>query len=63
MVEVEQAQPMALSAQFRCAPGEMLARLRTPEMRRLVLSQEASPRLLDVLPPLNRQIAPSKAAI
>jgi len=25
VVEVEQAQPMALSAQFRCAPGEMLA--------------------------------------
>lgn len=25
MVEVEQAQPMALSARFRCAPGEMLA--------------------------------------
>ena len=38
-------------------PSEMLAKLRTPEMRRLVLSQEASPRLLDVLPPLSRQIA------
>lgn len=25
VVEVEQAQPMALSVQFRCAPGEMLA--------------------------------------
>lgn len=25
VVEVEQAQPMVLSAQFRCAPGEMLA--------------------------------------
>jgi N-acyl-D-aspartate/D-glutamate deacylase len=38
-------------------PAEMLAKLRTPEMRRLILSQEASPRLLDVLPPLSRQIA------
>ncbi len=53
--------PFALREAFAEAatlpPGEMLARLRTPEMRRLVLSQEASPRLLDVLPPLNRQIA------
>ena len=38
-------------------PAEMLAKLRTPELRRLILSQEASPRLLDVLPPLSRQIA------
>jgi N-acyl-D-aspartate/D-glutamate deacylase len=38
-------------------PAEMLARLRTPETRRLILSQEASPRLLEVLPPLSRQIA------
>ena len=38
-------------------PAEMLARLRTPELRRLILSQEASPRLLEVLPPLSRQIA------
>ena len=38
-------------------PAEMLARLRTPEVRRLILSQEASPRLLEVLPPLSRQIA------
>ncbi len=38
-------------------PAEMLAKLRTPEVRRLILSQEASPRLLDVLPPLSRQIA------
>ena len=38
-------------------PTEMLARLRTPEVRRLILSQEASPRLLEVLPPLSRQIA------
>jgi N-acyl-D-aspartate/D-glutamate deacylase len=35
----------------------MLAKLRTPELRRLILSQEASPRLLEVLPPLSRQIA------
>jgi N-acyl-D-aspartate/D-glutamate deacylase len=38
-------------------PSEMLAKLRTPELRRLILSQEASPRLLEVLPPLSRQIA------
>ncbi len=38
-------------------PAQMLAKLRTPEVRRLVLSQEASPRLLEVLPPLSRQIA------
>jgi N-acyl-D-amino-acid deacylase len=38
-------------------PAEMLARLRTPETRRLILSQEASPRLLEVLPPLSRAIA------
>jgi N-acyl-D-aspartate/D-glutamate deacylase len=38
-------------------PAEMMARLRTPETRRLILSQEASPRLLEVLPPLSRQIA------
>ena len=53
--------PFALREAFAEAatlpPGDMLARLRTPEMRRLVLSQEASPRLLDVLPPLTRQIA------
>lgn len=38
-------------------PAEMLARLRTPELRRLILSQEASPQALEVLPPLSRQIA------
>jgi N-acyl-D-aspartate/D-glutamate deacylase len=37
--------------------AQMLAKLRTPGMRSLVLSQEASPRLLEVLPPLSRQIA------
>jgi N-acyl-D-aspartate/D-glutamate deacylase len=41
----------------RLPPAEMLATLRTPETRRLILSQEASPRLLEVLPPLSRQIA------
>jgi N-acyl-D-aspartate/D-glutamate deacylase len=41
----------------RLPPAEMLAKLRTPEMRKLILSQEASPRLLEVLPPLSRQIA------
>lgn len=38
-------------------PAQMLAKLRTSEIRRLVLSQDASPRLLEVLPPLSRQIA------
>jgi N-acyl-D-aspartate/D-glutamate deacylase len=38
-------------------PAEMMAKLRIPEVRRLILSQEASPRLLEVLPPLSRQIA------
>ncbi|TMJ30158.1 MAG: D-aminoacylase [Alphaproteobacteria bacterium] len=41
----------------RLPPAEMLARLCTPEVRALVLSQEAAPRLLDLLPPLSRQIA------
>ena len=53
--------PFALREAFaevsKLPPAEMLARLRMPETRRLVLSQEASPRLLDVLPPLSRQIA------
>jgi len=35
----------------------MLAKLRDPEIRRTILAQEASPRLLEVLPPLSRQIA------
>ncbi|MBM3623321.1 MAG: amidohydrolase family protein [Alphaproteobacteria bacterium] len=47
----------AYAAAAKLPPAEMLAKLRTPEMRRLVLSQEASPRLLEVLPPLSRQIA------
>jgi N-acyl-D-aspartate/D-glutamate deacylase len=53
--------PFALREAFaeasKLPPAEMLARLRTPEMRRLILSQEASPRLLELLPPLSRQIA------
>jgi N-acyl-D-amino-acid deacylase len=53
--------PFALREAFaeaaKLPPAAMLAKLRTPEMRRLVLSQEASPRLLDLLPPLSRQIA------
>ncbi len=53
--------PFALREAFaevsKLPPAEMLAKLRAPEMRRLVLSQEASPRLLEVLPPLSRQIA------
>jgi N-acyl-D-aspartate/D-glutamate deacylase len=47
----------AFAALAKLPPADMLARLRDPTTRRLVLSQEASPRLLDVLPPLNRQIA------
>jgi N-acyl-D-amino-acid deacylase len=47
----------AFAEAAKLPPAEMLAKLRTPEMRRLVLSQEASPRLLEVLPPLSRQIA------
>ncbi|HLG47955.1 MAG TPA: amidohydrolase family protein [Reyranella sp.] len=45
------------AALAKLPPAEMMARLRTPETRRLILSQEASPRLLEVLPPLSRQIA------
>ena len=40
-----------------CPPAEQLARLRDPAVRREILAQEASPRLLEVLPPLSRQIA------
>ncbi|MDP1961303.1 MAG: amidohydrolase family protein, partial [Reyranella sp.] len=47
----------AFAALAKLPPAEMLAKLRDPETRRLVLSQEASPRLLEVLPPLSRQIA------
>ena len=36
---------------------EQLARLRDPAMRAAILAEEASPRLMEVLPPLSRQIA------
>ncbi len=53
--------PFALREAFaevaKLPPAEMLAKLRDPEIRRTILSQEASPRLLEVLPPLSRQIA------
>ncbi|MFO1081430.1 MAG: amidohydrolase family protein [Reyranellaceae bacterium] len=53
--------PFALRESFaeaaKLPPAEMLARLRTPELRARILAEEASPRLLEVLPPLSRQIA------
>jgi N-acyl-D-aspartate/D-glutamate deacylase len=53
--------PFALRESFAALaglpPAEQLARLRDPETRRKILSEEASKRLLDVLPPLSRQIA------
>ncbi|MDE2515459.1 MAG: amidohydrolase family protein [Rhodospirillales bacterium] len=53
--------PFALREAFaevaRLPAAAMLARLRDPAMRALILSQEASPHLLEVLPPLSRQIA------
>src|SRR4029077_4634043 len=53
--------PFALREAFAAAaklpPAAMLAKLRDPDMRRTILAQEASPRLLDLLPPLSRQIA------
>ena len=39
------------------SPAEQLAELRKPEVREAILREEASPRLMDVLPPLSRQIA------
>jgi N-acyl-D-aspartate/D-glutamate deacylase len=47
----------AFAEAARLPPAEMLAKLRSPVTRQLILAQEASPRLLDVLPPLSRQIA------
>jgi N-acyl-D-aspartate/D-glutamate deacylase len=47
----------AFAAISKLPPPEMLAKLRDPEMRRTILAQEASPRLLEILPPLSRQIA------
>ncbi|WP_149536366.1 N-acyl-D-amino-acid deacylase family protein [Siccirubricoccus phaeus] len=53
--------PFALREGFaelaRLSPEEQLVRLRDPEVRAHILSQEASPRLMEVLPPLSRQIA------
>ena len=39
------------------SPAEQLARLRDPAVRATILGQEASDRLMEVLPPLSRQIA------
>src|SRR3982750_264951 len=53
--------PFALRESFaelsRLSPAEQLAWLRDPAVRARILSEEASPRLLEVLPPLSRQIA------
>ncbi|MCK8783382.1 amidohydrolase family protein [Roseomonas sp. NAR14] len=53
--------PFALRESFnelaRLPAAEQLRRLRDPAMKRAILAEEASPRLLDVLPPLSRQIA------
>ena len=53
--------PFALREGFaalaKLPPAEQLARLRDPGVRAQILAEEASPRLLEVLPPLSRQIA------
>ncbi|SDB46218.1 N-acyl-D-amino-acid deacylase family protein [Belnapia rosea] len=53
--------PFALREGFaelaRLSPAEQLARLREPAVRADILAQEASPRLMEILPPLSRQIA------
>ena len=53
--------PFALRESFAglaaLSPAEQLTRLRDPAMRRAILAEDASPRLLEVLPPLSRQIA------
>jgi N-acyl-D-aspartate/D-glutamate deacylase len=53
--------PFALRESFAAlsdlTPSEQLARLREPATRRAILAEEASPRLVEVLPPLSRQIA------
>jgi N-acyl-D-aspartate/D-glutamate deacylase len=38
-------------------PAEQLARLRDPAVRAAILAEEASPRLMHLVPPLSRQIA------
>lgn len=47
----------AFAALTKLPPQEMLARLRDPETRRTILAQEPAPRLLEIMPPLSRQIA------
>jgi N-acyl-D-amino-acid deacylase len=53
--------PFALREGFaelaRLSPAGQLARLRDPQVRAEILAQEASPRLMEILPPLSRQIA------
>jgi N-acyl-D-aspartate/D-glutamate deacylase len=53
--------PFALREGFaglsRLPPAEQLARLREPAVRARILAEEASPRLLTLLPPLSRHIA------
>ena len=53
--------PFALREGFaelaRLSPAGQLARLRDPRVRADILAQEASPRLMEILPPLSRQIA------
>ncbi len=53
--------PFALREGFselaHLTPAQQLAELRKPEVREKILKQEASARLMDVLPPLSRQIA------
>ncbi len=53
--------PFALREGFaelaRLSPADQLARLRDPAVRASILAEEASERLMAVLPPLNRQIA------
>lgn len=53
--------PFALREGFHALahlpPAEQLAKLREPAVRAKILAEEASPRLLHVVPPLSRQIA------
>ncbi len=53
--------PFALRESFadlaKLSPAAQLERLRDPTLKRAILAEEASPRLLEVLPPLSRQIA------
>ena len=53
--------PFALRESFadlaKLSPEAQLERLRDPALKRAILAEEASPRLLEVLPPLSRQIA------